>query len=787
MKVTLENFRSWAKKTVDFDDDSLILLSGASGCGKSTILNAIFFALTGEGRNILTHGKSSCKVTLEFNNLTISRSKRPNRLLVQKNGKDYEDDVGQAIINKAFGPLYGQCSYIQQDARNTFLYMSPTEKLEFLETFGFQSIDIASKKEEIKDLLKKRQDSLTKLTSSLETTKDLFDSLPTPKQSKFPLKVDDSEILSTIEKYAKLDSDLQAKEKKLSFQLSEQKANRELQKNLESQLAKIQEKKNETLQQIKAYKEVLSKNNYNEKKYKEIKEELQKVQKFRENAERKKEYETLKKTVEEQEREELKEVEHKRTEISTRLWNDLDEAGTRENIELLKSMLEDSLFLHENSFSTEKQDLLSVTTKEVKRLEDERQELRTKIQELTNTYTCPCCSKLLKMENGSLIQARLTSSSDREETAKKLENVERKLAKLQKDAKSLTVQSNTEQEINERINSINSSNEEPLSPPEDLEEQIKEWQTYLDENLLLEKELKKLQKTKLSSFLTEQKKRLSVLEEKLTQEDMEMPDKDESVLQQDLMDMERSKSEHQTNSVLLKRSEEVLKTLDKEEDDISASFSKITLKDEKDIKEELDRIQEKFQKVRSINEKISEYQKNKGVHDQWKEVKKTVERLEKEEKEAQLDLASISSLRDKVMRAESMFLQHIIDKLAKSTNSILEHFYPDEPMTITLNTFKQVKKDSKPQINMEIFYKGQEFDLLELSGGERDRLDLALTIALSHTFDSPLLMLDECISSLDAVNFTNVLEFLKENNTFKHILLVSHQASEGVFDKVVNF
>jgi DNA repair exonuclease SbcCD ATPase subunit len=96
-----------------------------------------------------------------------------------------------------------------------------------------------------------------------------------------------------------------------------------------------------------------------------------------------------------------------------------------------------------------------------------------------------------------------------------------------------------------------------------------------------------------------------------------------------------------------------------------------------------------------------------------------------------------------------------------------------------------MKKDTRAQINLVIWYKNNETDVYELSGGERDRLDLAITIALSQTFSSPLLMLDECISSLDSDNFNNVLEYLKENNTFNHVLLVSHQANEGLFDLVV--
>ena len=73
-----------------------------------------------------------------------------------------------------------------------------------------------------------------------------------------------------------------------------------------------------------------------------------------------------------------------------------------------------------------------------------------------------------------------------------------------------------------------------------------------------------------------------------------------------------------------------------------------------------------------------------------------------------------------------------------------------------------------------------------LSGGEQSRVSLCFTLALSDTFNSPLLLLDECTSSLDSENTETIFDTLKSELPDKTILVIAHQVIEGSFDKVLS-
>ena len=134
MKLKLTNFRCYSEKTFDFGENNLSLLSAPSGSGKSSILMGINFALFGLGNKIVSFGQSTSIVELTYDDLQITRKRKPNVLIVKNiiDGSTYLDDVAQSVIDKKFGTCFSITGYMEQDASNSFIKMKPMEKLAFL-------------------------------------------------------------------------------------------------------------------------------------------------------------------------------------------------------------------------------------------------------------------------------------------------------------------------------------------------------------------------------------------------------------------------------------------------------------------------------------------------------------------------------------------------------------------------------------------------------------------------------------------------------------------------------
>ena len=199
MKLSLKNFRCYEEKDFDFGTEGLLLLSGPSGAGKSSILHAITFVLYGTGMKVVSFGKTGCMVCLEMDDITITRTKRPNRVVVKIFPNNiYEDDSAQEIINTRFGTAFNITSYVQQNAVNSFILMSPTDKLSFLEKFAFNNIDIDKLKGRCQALLKQKNEELISTVSQLEMANTHLSTLTKPEKVKFPVVTKNKE--ETIKK-----------------------------------------------------------------------------------------------------------------------------------------------------------------------------------------------------------------------------------------------------------------------------------------------------------------------------------------------------------------------------------------------------------------------------------------------------------------------------------------------------------------------------------------------------------------------------------------------------------
>ena len=132
------------------------------------------------------------------------------------------------------------------------------------------------------------------------------------------------------------------------------------------------------------------------------------------------------------------------------------------------------------------------------------------------------------------------------------------------------------------------------------------------------------------------------------------------------------------------------------------------------------------------------------------------------------------------------------ENLIVSFNGILNDIVSEifEDIHIEIGMFKKLKssKEIKPQFNMSVKLKGNDYDNLNfLSGGEKDRMSTSLTITLAKLGRGDIIMIDETMSSLDEDMRSRVLELIKRHLPDKIVLIICHSTVEGFYDSVIEF
>ena len=195
MRIILENFKCWEKKELNLGESGITLISGRSGIGKSSILDAIFFCLFGKGQKIVSIGKSSCKVTIELKlgekDFKIVRTRKPNRVVLNDT---YEDEGAQKIIDKEFSNFYNNIGYLKQNSLHSFVLLSPLEKLAFIENFAFKDTEnIQEFKKKVKTLIGERNEELIRTQTELELVSELLKEKEEPEEVFFPTQTKNRE------------------------------------------------------------------------------------------------------------------------------------------------------------------------------------------------------------------------------------------------------------------------------------------------------------------------------------------------------------------------------------------------------------------------------------------------------------------------------------------------------------------------------------------------------------------------------------------------------------------
>lgn len=190
------------------------------------------------------------------------------------------------------------------------------------------------------------------------------------------------------------------------------------------------------------------------------------------------------------------------------------------------------------------------------------------------------------------------------------------------------------------------------------------------------------------------------------------------------------------------------------------------------LKERLSLIQQKLAEAKIYNTFVEHYFKLKTAKDNTTLV--------------EVRLTNLYQLEQIAKETERYCLDTTVNDLNLKLNTICtEMFEEDDGLMVQINLYKALKNGNlKSSVNIMIEKQGKQFDSSELSSGQKGRISLALSIALSHYCSSPFLLLDEC-TQVDQEAREKCFKSLKYN-TNKTCVTVNHLEVEGQYDDVIN-
>jgi exonuclease SbcC len=810
MKLRFQNVLCYPDSTFDFGDNGVALLSGPSGAGKTSILRGIFFALFGEGNKIQTSGSTSCMVELEFDGMKIVRTKKPNRLVVNE---IYEDESGQEMINKKFGDTFKISGYIQQNNLNSFILMSPIEKLAFLEKFAFRDIDLGKIKGRCKSLISQTNEQLISVVSQLNMAISVLETMEIPKEISFPLKCKSTEREKAIKneeiRYKNCVILLSREEKEMKKITNEITDLRVLEASLQSRkerLLGLHMEQNDCVNSI-------SQIEYNGD------EELINNETILTSIIASRELSTIEKQLtidteilEKMRMEEENEMKNLLDTYNNSAWKEYDKNELISAIDDLKTCLSDVIKIEELKKERNKNTVCQTEHlhrkaqyEEYKATLEKTLVLQCKVLSRQDLYSCPSCSTKLRFEKDELV---VSLAEDDEKIESDLDSIKQDITRLKTSIS--TLQKNIQDDefilkrnthIETEIEKISSGYEE-LSDVKSLKEDLDYLLEYQSTQIELEKKRKHLEiclkDNKFSSSYFNCKNNLEKLRlrrDYLLASCPSVPcNTSEEVIREKINSQKQKKIKLEE---LFNRKKEIEQMIDKYTkiiDELSQKHVKeyglirdIEELNQKNIESQKRKNDLEIKKKNLENqlEQIQNWKKYQQSLHHYSEWKQKVQDLEHLEKHARNEYASATKLKDKIAEAESIAMVTIIESINTHARVYLDCFFPDNPISVNLQTFKETKKSTKPQINIEIEYKGMEADLHMLSGGELSRVILAYTMALAEMFNTPLLLLDECTASLDQELSETVFNAIKENFNGKMTLIIAHQVVTGSFDKII--
>lgn len=812
MKITLTNFRCYKKEiTFEFNDTGAILISGASGIGKSSLMMAINFALYDKGgKDIVSFGEKKCCVTFTFKDLKIVRTRNPSHLVVND---IYEDQVGQQMINTIFGKNFNVTGYISQNTTESFLNKKPIPKREFLESMMFEHENLPAKKEKLETLTKSYRQKLDKTTAKLEMAQSLLGEKPI--EVKFPLKKTKNMEMAIKDENTRLANAI-VRIKKCQKAI----AKKESELNDLRVVKTLLKSKDENINQVCSLLENLSLEMQQNDDYIGDDQLLlyqQKLQHLKNNLH-------LSLLISQRDADEIKiknmrdtevaEIEQNINSIQSKLWIDYTKEDALSVIQSNEDVLKDLTKVNQIKDKIVRLKDISILEQQKAEIYEALENTKIELQRL-DVLTCPNCNGKVLLEGGILVECNeMLSKQEQDLDVKNKSLLTKQILTLTNDLKQKDfqiIQYHESKKKNDfletQMTSILAQYEDELNE-EELKDDLKEMQSYMKAQMTLENKLldyqEKLKTEYFSSSYQSFMKQLVKLNTQIQSlqnnlSDVEEVEEDEEDDEETIREIIIDNQQKKTRMEQLKKqvsSQTQLKNKLVNEVEISKTrfLEKYTMMTEESILmneiEELkmtlkEKEQEKETHTHNLKQ-VDDYLLNKKQEDVYNQHVAEIQRLERDEQVDSNNYTQAKLFKQCLFEAEHIALTNIVNEINAIANVYLQEFF-DYPVFVNLSCFKaDKKKNEKPQIDIDVKYKDMSCSLDSLSGGEYARVNLAFTLSLAEIFKTPLLLLDETMSSLDEDVADIVFLCIKKHFKTIPVISILHQVqSEGDFDQVV--
>jgi len=766
MKLRLINFKCYADRTFTFADGNFTLIAGPSGAGKTTILQGIIFALFGTGYKVLRFGASSCSVELEFANLRIKRSKRPNKLIVND---DLTDAAAQGLIDSTIGKSFKYSSYVSQMMNNSLLSMTPAEKLRVLESLIFDA-DLADIRAKIQACIQERTRAFDKMQNTLEVMEKLHAADMVPRSApvapfEFGADVESCECGLRCElRDAEAGVVAGAAEvERLGVEFLEL-------ERLEIELRELVKVERRVSRQVRAVEGELASFEP------DLRGRLEACYARQVAHRRWLRRCELEERVAQNERavaDYVRERDAKIGEIEAALWRGRSRAESLAFAEELRAQIvrRRHVEMLRNTISDLKSDMPLA-------------EVEKRYVEAVRCYgvsvACPLCCGALRYDEGRLLSASECENVEVDEVLVKRCRREVESVRCREELRRAK-----EAELREALVGFDSS--------VDYDGALSGVLQYVEDNEKNARRLEKLRGRSPSSLLHieetigKDRSALAELADAVECDDVEPATIE--FLQRRIAEQEQKTTEADKLKSAMEANEKERREVKSRRKALLASRG-VASQDgfgerQAAARATLALLRAQTDETRNKLQMLEEYKAALKSHQDFVRSAARIEEVRAEVEGARRQLEAAVLLKQKVLETESSMLASFLALLNSATQTFVDAFFPSESLGFALCPFKEGEDGAKPMINVELTMGGEPCDVGMLSGGQVARLNVALVCALNKLLESPLLMLDEATSSLDEETTALIVGCLNESMSCT-MLNISHQATEGIFDHVVH-